>query len=379
LGGCLFGAAPAANAAQLTGFSVSLEVSAMRLYLLSLALTMSFVECATAGCPGGACGGSSPSMSMFTPQYLPQLVSAGSSCTWKIVPGHPRQRALFCGDTQCGNLDIDSGKWWSYNTSTGDFDEPIFPWGVQKSTGCTDGSCTVPAKKFCRCKDPNCSHCPNCKCDCKDPDCTCHKKSGDKPDQSNTDPFQPAELAADWRTNGVMIEKLSPEPKVAVNGEPATPIQALSELSVPTDENQYRITVIGETNSDYEPVLKFIADQGLDDKYVVKGYTKGQWAVADFHADGNPTVLIQTPDGKVVHRQNSGDLQTLQKALASLVRKPNPHYDPKKDPDLSRSPLTDDGDDLLYPVLAGVVTLGGGGFAIVALLLGLVVVRKALT
>jgi len=66
----------------------------------------------------------------------------------------------------------------------------------------------------------------------------------------------------------------------------------------------------------------------------MQSYLPDHWAVArsGFKVDGQPTIYLQAPDGTVLHRQD--DYHDGPEALAQALRRTDPHYDPRKDPDL---------------------------------------------
>ena len=55
---------------------------------------------------------------------------------------------------------------------------------------------------------------------------------------------------------------------------------------------------------------------------------------AGFVTTGKPTIYVQAPDGKVLHRQD--DYQGGAPELAEAIRRIDPNYDPKKDFDLRK-------------------------------------------
>jgi hypothetical protein len=112
---------------------------------------------------------------------------------------------------------------------------------------------------------------------------------------------------------------------------------------VPDDAKRLRLTVIGSEPA-RKQVLQDLASHpalaGLADRLVVQGYDPTAWAVKDygFVTTGSPTICLQAPDGTVLHRQ---DTYRGPERLAEAIRRADPSYDPKRDPDLNRptSPL----------------------------------------
>jgi hypothetical protein len=138
----------------------------------------------------------------------------------------------------------------------------------------------------------------------------------------------------------------------SINGKQVTARQAADAMTgadLADDSNKLRLTVIG-TEADRKAVLDAF-DQSpvlatFKDKILVHGYAADHWAVArsGFVTTGKPTVYMQAPDGKVLHRQD--DFVGGAEALAEAIRKVDPSYDPKADKDQRKSD-----DDLLVPLL----------------------------
>jgi hypothetical protein len=61
----------------------------------------------------------------------------------------------------------------------------------------------------------------------------------------------------------------------------------------------------------------------------VQDYAPGNWAVKDgFFTEGKPTIYLQAPNGKVLHRQD--DYSDGAAGLATALRKADPNYSPLK-------------------------------------------------
>lgn len=177
----------------------------------------------------------------------------------------------------------------------------------------------APAKREGCCSAPKCN-CYPCRCtpDSKcDPACPCGKVG-----VTNGPLF------------GVDPSKIPQGPTYTVNGKPCSrkeAFHAVTNKNLPDDAHKIRITVIG---SNHDSVCKDILSK-YGDRFVVQGYTSDHWAVKEcgFRAGGNPTVYVQRPDGKVLHRQD--DVANLDKAL----RRVDPSYKPESDPDLRKDPV----------------------------------------
>lgn len=153
------------------------------------------------------------------------------------------------------------------------------------------------------------------------------------------------------------------------NGKPVTRADALALVGaeLPADKDKLRLTIIGPA-ADTARVAQDLDKQplaALKDRFVVQSYEPSHWAVAGagFKCDGPyPVVYLQAPDGKVLHRQDGYEGPD---KLAEAVRKADPNYDPKRDPDLSL-PFQLPGFLQSVPVLAWVL----GGLGILFLLKG---------
>lgn len=150
---------------------------------------------------------------------------------------------------------------------------------------------------------------------------------------STTPPIRPPSSAAPTATSaeenyGIDREKWAQEPR-----------RSIGARGLPDDTDRLRLTVIGPekerrtvlTDLDADPALKAVRD-----RVVVQGYAPDAWPVAraGFKTDGLPTIYLQSPSGKVLHRQDTYEGGAEQ--LAEAIRKADPAYDPRKDPNLTR-------------------------------------------
>jgi hypothetical protein len=141
---------------------------------------------------------------------------------------------------------------------------------------------------------------------------------------------------------GVDLERLSGarEERYRLNGLPVSRDRARHALiggNVPDDAGRLRLTVIGDTSSAAAVTRDLASAPTLapwKDRLVVQSYPPSHWAVtkAGFHTTGKPTVYVQAPSGKVLHRQD--DYADGAEGLAQALRRADPNYDPTKDPDL---------------------------------------------
>ncbi|GAB6185697.1 hypothetical protein [Thermopirellula anaerolimosa] len=116
--------------------------------------------------------------------------------------------------------------------------------------------------------------------------------------------------------------------------------QILQAGSLTDDSGKLRLTVIG-TESDRRRVLDDLKGSLSDiaNQCLVQDYPPDHWAVAGagFYTAGKPTIYVQAPDGKVLHRQDdyADGAEGFRQAFERL-RKPDPDYRPDKDRDLRR-------------------------------------------
>jgi len=154
---------------------------------------------------------------------------------------------------------------------------------------------------------------------------------------------------------GIDRSKLERQPRerVTLQGRDIDVNEAIRLL----DTNKLRLTVIGSKEAiervkrDLEGPLRELAKD-----FLIQYYEPSNWAVRDvgFKTDGNPVIYVQTPDGRVLHRQDDykDGADGLRKVLTA-VRKPDPNYRPERDPDLRK----DSASYLVYVAIAIAVLL----------------------
>jgi hypothetical protein len=102
------------------------------------------------------------------------------------------------------------------------------------------------------------------------------------------------------------------------------------------DSKRLRLTIIGaeaERKKVREDLASNVALTPLLDHLLVQDYAPTDWAVqCGFKTDGKPTIYLQAPDGKVLHR---ADAYAGPDNLASAIRKADESYRPDADPDLT--------------------------------------------
>lgn len=135
---------------------------------------------------------------------------------------------------------------------------------------------------------------------------------------------------------GVDREKLEGKPGYWRHGKQCSRQEAFEaiESSVPDDRGKLRLTVIGPKDQQTRVLQDLKSHPALSffrDKVVVQAYAPDHWAVkgVGFVTSGSPTIYLQQPDGKVLHRQDRYDGA---EELASALRKAHPDYQPDKDP-----------------------------------------------
>lgn len=205
--------------------------------------------------------------------------------------------------------------------------------------GLPDGAAQKPmpaAPKECNC-------CQGCKCGkacaCKlgakrcSPDCKCGALEAR------------AEMPLGGVPNfGVNESKLGEGPAYILNGRKSTRDEVIDRLmgegKIPDDSQLPRITIIG-SEADRKKVRDDLKSHPalapFRGKFVTKDYAPDAWEVScGFFAGGAPSIYVQTPGGKNLHRQD--DYRDGAEGLAMALRKVDPSYQPAKDPDLRKSP-----------------------------------------
>ncbi len=156
-------------------------------------------------------------------------------------------------------------------------------------------------------------------------------------------PKQPTDKAVDVsvENHGVEFSKIK-DGCCLLNGRPVTMEQAIGVVSgqIPDDSKKFRLTVIG-ADGQRKPVVDAFSqvEREVKERIVIWDVPPDHWSLKDnatgktvFKVDGAPTVYLQAPDGKVLHRQDdwSGvdDFQAIRKAMKA--------YDSSKDPDFRK-------------------------------------------
>ncbi|MGE3805706.1 MAG: hypothetical protein AB7K24_13600 [Gemmataceae bacterium] len=141
---------------------------------------------------------------------------------------------------------------------------------------------------------------------------------------------------------GVDLSKLNGNRElITLDGQPVSKQQAYEILErgqLIDDSGKLRLTVIG-SDAERRQVLDDLGRAPLSqwhEDLLVQDYPASHWAVAKsgFVTAGTPTIYLQAPDGKVLHRQD--DYADGAEGLATALRRAHPDYDPQKDFDLRK-------------------------------------------
>lgn len=117
-----------------------------------------------------------------------------------------------------------------------------------------------------------------------------------------------------------------------------TLLQALGPPRLPDDSKWPSLTIIGPNDARQQVLSDLRSSPVLTawkDRIKVRDYPPDHWAVRDagFVTAGQPTIYCQAADGTVLHRQ---DNYRGPEALAEVLRKADPTYQPERDPDLNK-------------------------------------------
>lgn len=196
-----------------------------------------------------------------------------------------------------------------------------------------------PWQRACRC----CSQCTcaDCQCPKTGPCCSaCPCVPATPRNTSHTDSrgaiSSPPAALPEWMTHGVCKERISVQERCTLNGK------EIGEKRIPDDAKLVRLTIIG-SDDEQKRVLDDLNQHPLLTPHtlhlVVRNYAPGHWHVAQagFDTKGHPSIYLQAPDGKVLHRSARYEgPEKLAQAVAGARRIADPKYDPTKDPDLTK-------------------------------------------
>ena len=225
---------------------------------------------AAAQCPGGSCP-------------LPARNNAPIRLEWRFRDDEPQRAYLFLDGRQAGGCDVERDQWRRFDSDNNIWSEP---------------------QAF--------------------------------------SPRRHVGAAADAVPNfGIMQAKLNGSTSHhSINGRSVSEEDAFAALQgkLTDDSQKLRLTIIGPEDKRRAVLADLAINAGLallKDKVLVQSYDPSHWAVANagFHTTGQPTIYLQAPDGKVLHRQ---DEYRGPDKLAEAIRKSDPNYQPDIDPDLNK-------------------------------------------
>jgi hypothetical protein len=274
----------------------------MKSLLLSMAILVGLVGPASAQCGPNGCP------AVPAPAY-----------TWQSFRAGDPDLALFAGSVQIGMWRARDQQFFAY--------DPLAKvWAARPSTP----PIPVPRDQLTQTKK-----CP-CGCSCKAESCNCAKGLPCSHDCS-CGPTGPL--------TGVVTEKIH-QGVTSLNGRPITKDRAIAALGapVPADAHLVRVTVIGPPEKRARVLQDLTSSPelaALRSQFLVHEYAPEEWPLqCGFRYGGDVTVYCQSPDGKVLHRQDDykDGIKGLVLAIPQALRVANPNYDPSKDPDL-RAPV----------------------------------------
>lgn len=139
---------------------------------------------------------------------------------------------------------------------------------------------------------------------------------------------------------GLVTSKINQKgPRYLIGDKEVSREQARKAVQTGTledDSHKLRVTVFGSP-AKTKPVAEAIAASDVGSKVLVQQYQPDDPMVKGlgFKTEADPTVYVQAPEGKVLHRSR-GPLDP--QAAVQQVRKANSGYDPNKDPDVNNPP-----------------------------------------
>jgi len=210
----------------------------------------------------------------------------------------------------------------------------------------------LPKECVCKPGDCECDHCPK--------ECVARRPA-----------VQTAPPLQEWQIHGVDQTKLANRECYRINGIEVPKqkgIAAISAPSIPDDSKLQRVVVLGSTSTRQQVLNDWSKSPDLapyKDKATVQAYSADNWAVKDvgYTQTADPTVYIVDASGKVLHRQEgyAGPAQ-----LAKALRRADPAYDPKKDPDLTMIKQPESSGTPSSLLLGGAASLAALGLAVAA-------------
>jgi hypothetical protein len=282
------------------------------------------------GSPCGPGGCNVPSVQL-------ERTAAAPSIDWRSRPDRPEEIALYRHGIQVGSWDYSSACWRDYNAAR---DE----WGP--------ASLIPPVPPPARAQ----------------PTITVKRIMAMADEDEQPDP-EPKDLKADLKhpdNHGIDWSQIN-DHQATYSGRKISCSAAIELIGkqVPDDSKKFRLTVIGTDAEQKEALKQWSAiEPAVRDRCNAWAVTADHWSLKDtvtgqtvFKTDGSPVVYFQSPEGKVLHRQDNavGMIESVRKAVKG--------YDSSKDPDLRKQaakPATPT-DNSIHPAIPVCCLLGGAG------------------
>lgn len=257
------------------------------------------------------------------PDFLAQPVQAQSD--WRFHPGDPMIAYLYRNGVQVGGYNYAGGYWRDYDAAT-DTWGPMVP--------CTrDDAPNHIGKSI---KDGK-------RVDAK-PTGVVQPKAESEPlplpfGQLDREPIAAEKLdLTDPLNMGVQWNKIE-DHGITYEGRRISCDKAATMIQneIPDHKKKLRVNVIG-TESECKPVRDQLVslEPEISSRILIRCMPPGDWATKDgvtgqvVYKDGHPSLYVQAPDGKVLHRQSDD------KQCVDAIRKTVKKYDADKDPDLRK-------------------------------------------
>ncbi len=168
-----------------------------------------------------------------------------------------------------------------------------------------------------------------------------------------------------WRFNGVNSSQIGEQGLKAVGPEAKAMVESIVEgkPQIVDDSNKYQVSVIGPAEAT-APVLEAFRNGPIAEhasQLKVRAFAKTDPLVKDIGlvSDGDPDIIVQSPDGTVRLRLKDfklgGDGLRAELIRVGALRKSNPNYTPAKDPGVSSAVANGS-----WGAVAGLFTLGAG-------------------
>lgn len=231
---------------------------------------------------------------------------------WGPTPGQPHVSSLWLNGVQVGGYDHDARIYRELRN--GAWSAPLPPpWEVVGDTdGCVcNQGCLCVETKRCTCKgDCSCSPCPGL-------------------------PPKKTQVMEAWMTDGVDHSKIQGGETCCVNGRQCSKGEAFAAIQIPADQNLLRVTVVSTEKGVREQLLNdmkaAVELAPWKDRLVVQTYTPDRWEVKDFAPRPPVSILIQSPSGEVLARQD--DYTDGPKGLAVNLEDAQRKYDSSRNQD----------------------------------------------